>query len=87
MSNHKVEWVPAIKWDATGGAHNMLDIESIEYCDNDRAYIRVNEHFDVRFVKTDEGLVIDVFAVEGDLSGGDSLATTYAYDAEAMDVE
>jgi hypothetical protein len=86
MSKYTDEIVPVKRWDVTDGAHNMLDIEDIEYTDNDRAYIRVNEHFDVRFVKTDEGLVIDIFAVEGDNAGGDPIATTYAFDTEAMDV-
>ena len=54
--------------------------------DNDRAYIRVNERFDVRLVKTDEGIVVDIFAVKGDEAFGDALGSTYAFDSEAMDV-
>lgn len=86
MSHATKESIEVTRWDASGGAHNQLSIEDIEYMDNDRAYIRVNERFDVRIVKTDEGIVVDIFAVKGDEPFGDALGSTYAFDSEAMDV-
>ena len=63
-----------------------LQIENIEWPvadgDCDRMYMRVNELFDVRLVKTDEGIVVDIFTWE---STGDPLASTYAFDQEAID--
>jgi len=49
--------------------------------DEDRAYMRVNDIFDVRLIKTDEGLVVDIFPYG---SIGDTIATTYAFDNEAL---
>lgn len=61
-----------------------LKISDIEHTDEDRVYIRVNDIFDVKIVKTDEGIVIDVFPFG---SIGEPIATTYAFDSEAIEFE
>jgi len=59
-----------------------LEISKIEHTDDDRVYICVNEIFDVKIVKTDEGIVVDIYPWG---STGDPIATTYAYDNEALE--
>lgn len=61
-----------------------LILGSMEHTDEDRVYIQVNKHFDVRIIKTDEGIVIDVFRYDGT---GEPIATTYAWDSDACDEE
>ena len=64
---------------------NKIQIKDWEYTEDDRVYINVNDLFDVCLIKTDEGLVIDVFARSADNLEpyGEPIATTYCYDAEA----
>ena len=57
---------------------NQLKLQSIDLQQPDRAHITVN-NFDVYLVKTDEGLVVDIFDPQND---DDTLATTYAFDYE-----
>lgn len=52
-----------------------------ERTDTDRAYIRINKIWDLRIVKTDEGVVLDLFAYG---SNGEPLATTYAFDSDVQ---
>jgi hypothetical protein len=59
-----------------------LTLGKPERTDDDRAYIRINKIWDLRIVKTDEGVVLDLFAYG---ANGESLATTYAFDSEAKD--
>lgn len=61
-------------------APNRINIKDIEYTDTDRVYIEVNDIFDVRIVRTDEGIVIDVFSINSDTS----VASTYVYDNEVI---
>lgn len=61
-------------------ANMRLEIEDIEYTDVDRAYIRV-EGFDIRIIRTDEGIVVDIFDPN---DSGDMLGSTYAYDNELV---
>jgi hypothetical protein len=60
---------------------NVLVISELERTDDDRVYMRVNDHFDVKLVKTDEGIVVDIFAWG---STGESFGSTYAFDQEAI---
>jgi len=62
---------------------NVMELDDIEFVDTDRVYIRVCQNFDVRIVKTDEGIVIDVFPWDKD---SDSLGSTYVFDNEVIDV-
>jgi len=55
--------------------------------DDDRVWIRINDLFDVKLVKTDEGLLADIFAVSQMEELADPIATTYAFDAEATENE
>ena len=61
-----------------------LEISNIEgpggEYEDDRMYFTVNNLFDVKVVKTDEGIVIDVYTYG---VGNDPLATTYAFDVDA----
>lgn len=88
MSHKITETMEVVRWGASGGCGNTLTVDGLEYIDEDRVYIRVNEHFEVRIVKTDEGIVVDIFAVKGNDAFSDALGSTYAFDAEAtLDVE
>lgn len=64
-----------------------LDLEqlkaTLEQTDDDRVYFRVGK-FDVRIKHEDEGIVIDVFPWDEEgFYTGDSLGSTYVFDAEA----
>ena len=59
-----------------------LQIHDLEFTDKDRIYLGVNHLFDVKIVRTDEGIVIDVYPYGVD---SDPIATTYAYDNECYD--
>lgn len=59
---------------------SKLRVSNIEFTDEDIVYIRVNG-FDVKLVKTDDRLVVDVIDPDP-CENGDSLATVFAYDAD-----
>lgn len=61
-------------------------LASIEQTDEDRVYMRVGM-FDVRLVHTDEGIVVDVYPFAEFVRTGEPIATTYAYDADALEEE
>lgn len=64
-----------------------IKVEKLE-TEDDRAWMLVNDIFDVRIIRTDEGIVIDVFKYTGpDDVHFDPIATTYAFDAEATENE
>ena len=65
-----------------GFSGNALVIDEIERTEEDRVYLRLNKHFDLKITKTDEGVVLDIFSWD---SSGDSIASTYAFDQEAID--
>ena len=75
-------------WIVSENAPNLM-LKNIEYMDADRVYINVNDIFDVKIVRTDEGIVIDVFPAPKLIhhSGDEPIATTDAYDNEAFDPE
>lgn len=81
---HKIEeTLPVTRWGSSDSS-KTLTLTDLEFTDNDRIYMTVNGLFDVRIVRTDEGIVIDVFS---NLEEGDPIATTYAYDIEAKPVD
>lgn len=43
-----------------------------------RMYVMVDDKFDVRIVRTDEGIVIDVYPYDG----MEAVASTYAFDSK-----
>lgn len=59
-----------------------IRVRDVEYTDHDRVYMIVNDIFDVKLVRTPEGLVVDIFPVGVDC---DPIASTYAYDNECVD--
>ena len=59
-----------------------LCLGGVRRTDDDCVHIRLNDIFDLKIVKTDEGVVLDLLPV----SGADaSLATAFASDQEALD--
>lgn len=64
---------------------SKIQVTDIEY-DDDRMWFAVNDLFDIRVIKTDEGIVVDVFSKHLDVNH-DAIATTYAYDQEALPEE
>lgn len=46
--------------------------------DSNRFFVLVDEKFDVRIIRTDEGLVVDVYPYDG----AKSVASTYAFDSD-----
>lgn len=61
---------------------SKLKVKDIKF-DNDRCYVNVNGIFSVHIIKTDEGIVLDVYPATGELD--EPIVTTYAFDNEAMD--
>lgn len=59
-----------------------IKVTDVEYTDADRVYLTVNGIFDVKLVRTSEGMVVDIFPVGCDC---DPIATTYAFDNECLD--
>ena len=57
-------------------------LASVTMPDSDRVFLKV-AGFEVVLVKTDEGLVVDIFAP----GGNESLASTYAFDQELVSEE
>jgi hypothetical protein len=43
-----------------------------------RMYVMVDDKFDVRIIRTDEGIVVDIYPYDG----MDAVASTYAFDSE-----
>jgi hypothetical protein len=41
-------------------------------------YVMVDDKFDVRIIRTDEGIVVDIYPYDG----MDAVASTYAFDSE-----
>lgn len=60
-----------------------LEVDAIEYpggdYEDDRMYMRVNKIYDVRIVKTDDGIAIDVWSYG---SMGDPAASIALFDAD-----
>lgn len=46
--------------------------------DQGRLYVMVDDKFDVRITRTDEGIVVDIYPYDG----AEPVATTYAFDAD-----
>jgi hypothetical protein len=63
-----------------------LTLNNIEFMDDDRVYLSVNNLFEVRIVRTDEGIVIDVFPSDDSVQFDEPVATTYAYDNEVTSI-
>ena len=66
-------------WGGTG--ERSLIITDVQRTAVNRIYMRINDLFDLQINRTDEGVVLDLFAIDGN----ESLASTYAFDNEAMD--
>jgi len=64
-----------------------IKLTKVEYTDVDRVYLAINELFDVRIIRTDEGIVIDVFPYSELVEVDEPVATTYAFDQEVMTEE
>ena len=65
-----------------------MSLNNIEFVDEDRVYIGVNNLFDIRIIKTDEGIVIDVYPYNEDGASqfDEPVATTYAYENEVVEL-
>lgn len=63
-----------------GRANPGLYLNEVERVDDDSMHIGVNDLFDVRLVKTDEGLVVDVYPAHS--TDAEPCGSTYAFDDE-----
>jgi hypothetical protein len=66
---------------------SRIELSNVEYMDNDRIYITINDLFDVRIVRTDEGIVLDVYPSDESVVVDEPVATTYAFDFEVKPEE
>ena len=73
------ETMEVIRWGDP--SNSRIGISNVEFTDNDRVHFDVNDMFDVCIIRTDEGIVIDVYPVD---ELADPIATTYAYDNEVI---
>lgn len=62
--------------------NSRIDVSDIEYMDADRVYITINDMFDLRVVRTDEGIVVDIYPSDDAVQVDESLASTYVFDDE-----
>jgi hypothetical protein len=60
----------------TGGIMAKFDIEKDE--EPNRMYVMVDDKFDVRIIRTDEGLIVDIYPYDG----MEAFASTYAFDSD-----
>jgi len=60
------------------GQSARFEIEHNPAEDSDRVYVLVDGKFDVAIIRTDEGVVVDVFPKDG----FETVATTYAFDSD-----
>jgi hypothetical protein len=58
--------------------HPRFEIEHDPVETSDRVYVLVDGKFDVAIIRTDEGVVVDVYPKDG----FETIATTYAFDSE-----
>ena len=63
------------------GYHSRFEIEHDPAENSDRVYVLVDGKFDVAIIRTDEGVVVDVYPKDG----FDTIATTYAFDSDLGD--
>lgn len=59
-----------------------FDIEKPEE-DPNRMYVMVDDKFDVRLIRTDEGIVVDVYPYDG----FEPVASTYAFNSDVEQQE
>ena len=60
------------------GCHPRFEIEHDPAENSDRVYVLVDGKFDVAIIRTDEGVVVDVYPKDG----FETIATTYAFDSD-----
>ena len=65
------------------GRHDPL----IQDLGEDRQWIKVDDLFDVQIIRTDEGIVIDVYDANDEGYTGGTIATTYAFENELTEPE
>jgi len=58
---------------------SRFDIEHKPAVNPDRVYVLVDRLFDVTIIRTDKGIVVDVYAADG----AEPIASTYAFDSDA----
>lgn len=75
--------VPVNRW--VNRDDSRIELTKIEYMDTDCVYLSVNELFDVRIIRTDEGIVIDVYPFDELVEVDGPVATTYAFDSEVIE--
>jgi hypothetical protein len=51
--------------------------------DKNRFYVMVDDKFDVRIIRTDEGIVVDIYPYDG----LEAVASTYAFESEIDEQE
>jgi hypothetical protein len=63
---------------AAPGQPTRFEIENDPSENSDRVYVMVDGKFDVAIIRTDEGVVVDVYPKDG----FETVATTYAFDSD-----
>jgi hypothetical protein len=58
---------------------SRFEVEHDPAENSDRVYVLVDGKFDVAIIRTDEGIIVDVYPKEG----FDTIASTYAFDSDA----
>lgn len=66
------------------GTMDEFEVQGLER--NESLWLRV-ENFDLLIKRTDEGIVVDVFAFKENGDYGEALSSTYAYDGETTSDE
>jgi hypothetical protein len=66
-----------------GHPHSRFDIEHNPEENPDRVYVLVDGKFDVAIIRTDEGVVVDVYPKDG----FETIASTYAFDSDCEQSE
>jgi hypothetical protein len=69
---------PSAPSSSAPGCHARFEIEHDPAENSDRVYVLVDGKFDVAIIRTDEGVVVDVYPKDG----LETIATTYAFDSD-----
>jgi hypothetical protein len=78
------ETLPVKRWGNM--RDSRIELTDVEYMDVDRVYVTINKMFDLCIVKTDEGLVIDIFPTDNTIPFDESLGSTYVFDNEVTHI-
>jgi hypothetical protein len=55
--------------------------------EDDRLCVEVNDFFDVHIIRTDEGIVVDIYPTNDTIEFDGALGSTYVFDQEVMTEE